>query len=175
MQDYALGQVLYVLLKKEATVYPMLVAEIQSKKTLEGEVTLYMLRVGQDATKMIAIGEVDGEIFDSSDKAKAMLLERVTATINARVDEAITKAREWYPSGREQPSDDPMAMIKKSMTVTEQAEARKPAPKQKGALKPELAALDAELRAEADGMPMMELPNGQKVKVRSVKLPNDPS
>lgn len=173
--NYFVGQVLYVLLKKEAAIYPMLVAKEVCEKTLEGEVTLYMLRAGADPTKMIALGEVDGEIFDSSEKAKDVLLERVTGTINKRVDDAIAKAKEWYPTGREQPSDDPMAMIKKTMTVAEQAEARKPTPKQKGTLKPELAALDAELRAEADGMPMMELPNGQKVKIRSVKLPNDPS
>jgi hypothetical protein len=173
--NYQVGQVIYVLLNKEATVYPMLVVEEITKKTLEGEVNLYMVRAGADPEKVLAIGEIDGEVFDSADRAKAILLERVTDTINARVGEAVEKAKEWYPQGRELPSDDPMAIIKKTMTVSEQAEARKPVPKQKpqAQIKPELAATAAELQAESDAVAMIELPNGQKARIKSLKLPGE--
>jgi hypothetical protein len=174
--NYQVGQILYVILKKEASVYPMQVVEEITKKTLNGEETSYILRAGADANKTLNINEIDGEVFDSAEVAKKVLVDRVSQAITTRVDQAIAKAKEWYPSGFEHASDDPLSLIKKTqlMTAADQAVAPKPVKRPPAQLKPETAQLAAELQQEADAV-MMEVPDGnggiQQVKVKGVKLP----
>lgn len=183
--SYKVGQVLYVILKKEATVMPLQVIEEITKKTLaEGEVTSYVVRVGSDPSKVLSISEIDGEIFDSSDKALKTLIDRVSKSITLRVEQAISKAKEWYPTGFEHASDDPLSIIKKTTEQTpvlvnpKQPKRAKgePPPLPKNAVRPETAALAAEMAAEADAV-VMEVPDGNggmmQAKVRGVKLPPD--
>ena len=171
---YTVGQVLYVVLKKEARVYPMQVVEEMTKKTLDGEVTSYMVRGGTDPKAQLLISDVDGEIFDSADKAKSMLIERATTSITRLIDVAVAKAQEWYPGSFEAPSDDPLVLLKKQPAVPPALPPKGKAPKPNPA--GPLAELAAELQQDsdkiADDTPMMTLPDGTKVKVKSVKLPD---
>ncbi len=167
--QYALGQVIYVVLKKELCVYPMQITEIVDKRTLDGAVTTYMVRGGTDPKAQLLITDVDGEVFDSSERAKQILLERATVSITKLVDAAAEKAREWYPNMFESPADDPMALIKKS---PEQAAKRR-----RARPKSEVAELAAEFQREAEelaerGVQLVTLPDGSKAKVRSLKLPD---
>jgi hypothetical protein len=166
---YKVGQVVYALLRKEAAVFPIQVIEEITKKTLDGEVTTYMVRAGADASKVVALSEVDGEIFDNAEAAKATLVERVTVTVAQRVDQAVARAKEWYPSGHEAVSEDPLTLIRKSETRTS------PPQKPVRPVKAEVAALAAEMAAEAAAAdnddPIIELEGGIKARVKSVKMP----
>ena len=102
--NYRVGQVLYVVLNKQTAVYPMQVVEEITKKTLNGVEVDYILRAGGPDSKNIRLNEVDGEIFDTADKARAVLTERVIISIHKRVDSAVLKAKEWYPESFETPS-----------------------------------------------------------------------
>lgn len=177
--NYKVGQVLYVILRKEASIYPMQVVEEITKKTLEGELTTYMVRAGADPNKVLPINDIDGEVFDSAEKAKKTLIDRVSNSITLRVERAVAKAREWYPTGFESANDDPLSLIKK-VSLDPQAPVAEPkrgrqeqAPGQ--ALRPETAALATELAAEADDAVVMEIPDGNggfvKAKVKDIKLP----
>ena len=172
---YTVGQVLYVVLKKETRIYPMQVVEEITKKTLDGEVTSYMVRAGNDPKAQILIGDIDGEIFDSADKAKAVLIERATASIARLVDNAVQKAQEWYPGSFEAPSDDPLTLLKKQPVPTPTAPETPKAPTASHKKRP-LAELAAELQQEsdriADDAPIVTLPDGTQAKVKSVKLPD---
>lgn len=170
---YRVGQVLYVVLKKEVRVYPMQVIEEITKKTLEGEVTSYMVRGGTDPKAQLLISEVDGEIFDSAEKAKHVLIERATASITRMVDLATQKALEWYPNSFEAPNDDPMTLLKKQPTPAPTV----PVASVAGSKKRPLAELAAELQQESDKIAGDEAlvpigPDGQQAKIRSVKLPD---
>lgn len=180
--SYKVGQVLYVILRKEASVYPMQVVEEITKKTLDGEVTTYMVRAGSDPNKVLPINDIDGEVFDSAEKAKKTLIDRVSSSINQRVEQAVLKAKEWYPTGFESAIDDPLSIIKKTALDAQVSAAKpkrgcqEPAPAAPpGAPRPETAALAAELAAEAEETVMMEVPDGNggfmKAKVKGVKLP----
>lgn len=142
---YSVGQVLYVVLKKTTSVYPMQVIKEITEKTMGGEVTTYMVQGGADATSALLISEIDGEIFDSADRAKVALIERATATISRLIDNAVVKSREWYPQSFEAPAGDPMALLKK----------------QNG------SGNGIELAGDAS---VIELPDGKKARVRSVKV-----
>lgn len=173
---YAVGQVLYVVLRKETRVYPMQIVEVITKKTLEGEATNYTVRGGTDPKAQLLLSEVDGEVFDSSEKARTVLIDRVTGSINKIVDAAIEKAKEWYPNSFEAPSDDPIALLKKQPSAKAPA-APQPVPGAASKKRP-LAELAAELQQESDKIAGSEEglvpigPDGQQARVRSVKLPD---
>jgi hypothetical protein len=168
---YVIGQIIYVVLRKEARVYPMQVIEIVTKKTLEGEAVTYMVKGGTGADQVLPIADVDGEIFDSADKVRHALVERATLSIGQRVDQAVTKAKEWYPGGFEADTMGAgLAAIRKPTPIDQVTapKAVKP-PKPKPATSPELAELATELQEEST---VIELSDGSRAKVKSVKLPS---
>lgn len=171
---YSVGQVLYVVLKKETRIYPMQVIEEITKKTLDGELTSYMVRGGTDPKAQLLITDVDGEIFDSAEKARTTLVERATASISRLVDVAVQKAAEWYPNSFEAPSDDPLTLLKK--TPGPPGPPPVPTKQQRHRRHDPVAELQEELKREAEGASdeslMTTLPDGTKVKVKSVKLPD---
>lgn len=93
---YKIGQVLYVVLSKKSQVYPMQVIEVITKKTLSGEEVRYVLQAGSDQTTTVFLDQVDGEVFDSSETARDVLVKRATKMVNKLVDSAVAKARQWY-------------------------------------------------------------------------------
>jgi hypothetical protein len=112
--NYAVGQIIFVVLKKQMQIYPMQVVEEITKKTLAGEEVNYVVRGGQDPKTTLMVSEIDGEIFDSSDKARISLTERATKSIEKLVESAVQKSQEWYgPEAFEAPAGDVMASLKK--------------------------------------------------------------
>lgn len=95
---YSIGQILFVVLNKKNQIYPMQVIEIITKKTLRGEEVQYLLQGGADRTSTILLNQVDGEVFDSSEKARKTLVDRAVKQVNKLIDIAVAKSREWYPS-----------------------------------------------------------------------------
>ena len=93
---YEVGQVLFVILSKKSQVYPMMVVEEITKKTLQGENVNYVLRGGADPTSTVLLNQVDGEIFESAEEAKKTLISRATSQIERLVLNAVTKSKEWY-------------------------------------------------------------------------------
>lgn len=175
--SYKIGQVIYVVLRKEMKVYPMQCVEVITKKTLEGEITTYMVRGGTAEDQVLPIDQVDGEVFDSPDRVKKELIDRASASITSLVDEAAVRAKEWYPTGFTEASSgviDDIASLRKPMATNGQplsvpTKAQKPK-KQQPMPSPELAQLAAELQQDNSRLEM-ELPDGTKAKVRSIKVP----
>lgn len=170
--NYRVGQILYVILKREASsIYPMQVVEEITKKTLNGEETSYILRAGSDPRKTFSVSEIDGEIFDSSENAKKILIDRVVKIVSDRVDTAINKAMEWYPNGFEKSSEDTLSLIKKVTTSEAVATENQPS---SAMVRREVAELAQELQEEADTM-VVNIPDERGVprpaKVRGVKFP----
>ena len=93
---YQVGQVLFVILNKRAQVYPMMVVEEVTKRTLQGEVINYVLQGGSDPKTTVLLDLVDGEIFESANEAKHVLIARATTQIERLIDNATIKAIEWY-------------------------------------------------------------------------------
>ena len=83
---------------KQTTVYPMQVVEEITKRTLNGVETDYVLKAGTSDEKLISHKEIQGEIFETVDKARAVLTDRATRSVARLVDAAHKKAREWYPT-----------------------------------------------------------------------------
>lgn len=149
---YCVGQVLYVILRKEVRVFPVMIVEEVTKKTLEGTSTTYMVKAGVEPENVVPIGEVDGEFFVSGEKVSRALIKRATSNINQRVANAVLKAKEWYPGGFEEAQDDDIAVVRKA-----------PMPA------PEVVQLAEELKQDSDAV-IVQLPDGRKARAK-VKLP----
>lgn len=93
---YSIGQVLFVVLSKKSQVYPMQVTEIITKKTLNGEDISYVLQAGADKNSTVMLHQLDGEVFETSEKAREILSLRAKRQIDKLVDAAISKSKEWY-------------------------------------------------------------------------------
>ena len=102
MTAYKIGQLIYVVLHDKNMVYPMQVTEIINKQTLEGDTVTYMVAggVGTDASSM-RIDQINGEIFTTAKAVKEMLFERASSGIDQLITNAMTKAKEWYPTAFE--------------------------------------------------------------------------
>lgn len=93
---YSVGQVLYVILAKKSQVYPMQVVEVITKKTLNGEVISYVLQAGPNKETVVTLDKVDGEVYNTAQDAKNVLIERATSQISRIVENAVSKSAEWY-------------------------------------------------------------------------------
>lgn len=93
---YTIGQVLYIVLSKKNQVYPMQVIEVITKKTLKGQEVSYLLQAGSDPASTILLNKIEGEVFETSEKARSVLIKRASDQIDRLVDNAVKKSSEWY-------------------------------------------------------------------------------
>ena len=74
----------------------MQVIETITKRTLNGEEISYVLQAGADKETKVTLDKVDGEVFETSNKARKTLIQRATDQINKLVDISVSKSFEWY-------------------------------------------------------------------------------
>jgi hypothetical protein len=103
------GQIVYIIPEKQTVVYPMRVDEEITKRTLlDHEIvteTDYTLRSGGPNPKHTFFSDMQGEVFESAEHARAAMIERATKSINRHIDLAISKAAEWYGSNPKASAD----------------------------------------------------------------------
>ena len=92
---YGVGHIVFVVPKGKSLVYPMLIVEEITRRTASGTVMDYVLR-GSDPKNCIDMKSVNGEVFETSDKALQVLTARATAGIKRLVDSAVLKASQWF-------------------------------------------------------------------------------
>lgn len=93
---YRVGQILFVILNKKMQIYPMMIIEEITKRTMQGVETNYVLQAGAESTSTVLLNQVDGEVFESADDARRVLIERATSQIDRLIQVATEKSSEWY-------------------------------------------------------------------------------
>jgi hypothetical protein len=94
--EYNVGQILYVVLKKDNKVIPMQVYEEITRKTMDGLKIDYVVKVGSDENTTLKISEIEGDIFSSPEEAISILTEKAKSSITKLVSMAQDKAKIWY-------------------------------------------------------------------------------
>lgn len=96
--NYSVGQVLYVVFKRETKVVPVLVIEEIVRKTREGVNVDYVVQVGSANTKetKLNLTALEGEVFETPSSVVDALTSRAHKTIAKLVDVAVEKASAWY-------------------------------------------------------------------------------
>ena len=72
---YEVGQVLYVLMKKEHTVIPVKVVEKILRKTLEGESISYIVELPTSSQDHVDLEKLGTGIYSSSGDAMTVMIE----------------------------------------------------------------------------------------------------
>lgn len=117
---YRVGQILFVVMSKQAQVYPVMVIEEIVKRTLNGEETSYVLQGGSDPSSTVLAHQVKGEIFESAEEAKYVLTSRATAQVEKMVDLAAKKAVEWYGTPASTPRNETSSIVATSLDGEEE-------------------------------------------------------
>jgi hypothetical protein len=102
--NLSVGQIVFVIPDKQTIVQPMQVIEEITKKMLHmhadgrNEVvseTDYLLKHSSNSREQL-FSEIQGEVFESADKAKITMIERATISINRHIENALKRANESF-------------------------------------------------------------------------------
>lgn len=103
--SYAVGQLLYVVRRKENAVIPVRVVEEITRKTLSGNTVDYVVQAGSSDDSNISLERLlkEGEVFESPEQVVSALSERAKSHISKLVAAAVQKSKQWYAEPEEQP------------------------------------------------------------------------
>ena len=97
--SYDVGQVVYIISRKESRVYPVLIVEETVRKTLEGTLTSYMVRVPDKKGTVIPLEGIADHAYTSDAELREVLIANATRSINTMVDAAVEIGRALAPAG----------------------------------------------------------------------------
>jgi hypothetical protein len=97
-KKYDVGQVLYVISKKERKVYPVLVIEEIVRKTLSGAETSYIVQLPDRKATTFPLEAVTDHPFTSAAEIRDHLVRTASDSISAMVMEAETLAQVLRPT-----------------------------------------------------------------------------
>lgn len=108
MPQHAVGQVLYLVFKKDNKVIPALIVEEITRRTKEGVTTDHVIQIGSsDQPTMMNLSSLDGDVFSSADEAIETLTSRAHQTICKLVKNAVDKAKIWYGLSKPEAAPEP--------------------------------------------------------------------
>jgi hypothetical protein len=100
---YDVGQVLYVISKKERRVYPVLVVEEIVRKTLNGAETSYIVQLPDKKSTTFPLEAVTDTPFSSAAEIREHLIRTASESISTMVQEAEALARVLAPKASAPP------------------------------------------------------------------------
>ena len=106
--QFAVGQVIYIISRKESRVYPVLVVEETVRKTLEGTQTTYTVQLPDKKATVVQLDSISDKGFAHPDELRDFLVTSATKSINTMVDDAVKIGRVLGPAGSALP-DAPQA------------------------------------------------------------------
>lgn len=100
-QTYNMGQIIYILSNKSQAVVPAIVEEqvVRKIRKADGvhEVVSYKLCIGpKERQQVVDLARVDGEVFDSLESIKNVLVERLTVFVDELVKTTQKNVLNWY-------------------------------------------------------------------------------
>lgn len=96
---YDVGQVLYILSKKERRVYPVLVVEELVRRTLDGVVTSYNVKLPDRKGTTLPLETVTDSPYSSHNELRDLLVQTATESINSMINEAVSLGETLAPAG----------------------------------------------------------------------------
>lgn len=93
MQNYEVGQIIYLLVKGEMKVIPTRVVEAITRKRLSGTDITYMVQLPDKERTIIDLTELEAEPYSDLNRVREIMLERVTSSIEATIKRTEALAR----------------------------------------------------------------------------------
>ena len=117
--SYTVGQIIYLLSKKDIKVFPALVVEEIKRKTIDQELVSYVIKLPDKDRSEVILEEIDAEIFVSlKDLEKSMIKnakDQITALLNKAesVSEIFLDKKEVKKVAKENASESSLGDIAK--------------------------------------------------------------
>ena len=96
MSTYDVGQVIFVVSSAKMAVYPLVIAEEVTRKTLAGEEKTYLVKKNQ-AGDPFDLSRVSGEIYTDIAKVKSALIQNVTDAVSKICEKAESRSHALGP------------------------------------------------------------------------------
>jgi len=99
---YDVGQIVYVLSRKEQRVYPVLIIEEMVRRSLEGVSTSYMVRLPDKKRTEVPLESVTDSPHTSPDELRDLLIKAASESISEMIDHAVQLGRTLQPTQQQQ-------------------------------------------------------------------------
>ena len=105
--NYSVGQIIYLLSKKDIKVYPVQVIEEVTRKTIEQEIVSYVIKLPDEKETEILLDAVDAEVFTSIQDVEKRMMENASVQIKSFLKDAksMSKIFKDIPSHEPAPSE----------------------------------------------------------------------
>jgi len=92
-----IGQVVYIISKKNQTIVPAIIHEENVCKRIDGEQITYKVLIGEpNKAKLIDLSKIDTDVFSSVDEVRDHLLTNFTKILDEACSNATTMSQKWY-------------------------------------------------------------------------------
>jgi hypothetical protein len=92
---YSVGQIIYIVFSKQATIVPCLVVEENTKKTLDGQKTEYRVILAVEPNSVVDLHRIDGKFFTNLNEASEYLTKKFNTYIEMQKNKAKKLASQW--------------------------------------------------------------------------------
>jgi len=82
---YSVGQIVYLLSRKNSRIFPSLITEQVSRRTLESEEVSYVVKLPDKKMSCVSLDNLDVDVFTSLDELKEKLISDALETVNSMV------------------------------------------------------------------------------------------
>lgn len=96
--NFSVGQIIYLLSRTEIKVYPAQVVEEIKRKTLDEELTSYVIRLPDKERSEVLLEEIKAEIFTSIQDLEKAMLENAKAKISEFLKRAVSLESVFKPA-----------------------------------------------------------------------------
>lgn len=103
MQNFKVGQLLYLIQPQKMSVVPVQVSEEIIKRNIAGEQIVYNVSVPGTDT-VLELNKFDGEIFDSLEKVRSYLINNAKKSIDSIIENTENIVRESFENVYEAPT-----------------------------------------------------------------------
>lgn len=79
--NHEVGQIVFVMLRKQRQVLPVLVVEETTKKTLDGQTYSYTVQLPNAEKTCVSLEKMDADVFETLDDVKESMLRSAATTI----------------------------------------------------------------------------------------------
>lgn len=81
--SYSVGQIIYLLSKKDVKVYPVQVIEEVTRKTIEDKMVSYVIKLPDSDETEVLLEQVDAEIFITLEDVESKMMENAATQIKS--------------------------------------------------------------------------------------------
>jgi len=98
MNDYEVGQILFMSSEKSLNIIPVQVVEEVTKTTLTGKEKTYMIMFPNEAKTIVDIKNIKGQIFKNRHEIKNYMVQNATNAIEKMISDAEILRDESFPN-----------------------------------------------------------------------------